>query len=159
MIRNATSADVGFIYGLYMHPNVNTYLLYEPMPLESFEPIYSDLLVKGVQYVFENDSQLTGMCKMVPLTYRSAHVVYLGGIAIHPGFSGKGMGLQMMKEIQQQCKEKKYLRIELSVAVNNEPAIRLYKKTGFEEEGLLRKYGYLSGENRFVDEIMMSYLM
>ena len=37
-------------------------------------------------------------------------------------------------------------------------AIKLYKKVGFEEEGVMRKYTYLKSEGRFLDELLMSYI-
>ena len=52
-----------------------------------------------------------------------------------------------------------FLRIELSVATINEKAIRLYKKAGFEQEGVFRKFSFLRSENRFLDEAVMSLLL
>ena len=99
------------------------------------------------------------MFKLVPLTHRTSHVVYLGGLAIHPSFGGKGLGLLMLKEILSYAKEKGFLRVELSVLAVNEKAIRLYEKAGFEKEGVLRKYSRMEGENLFLDEIIMSWLV
>jgi putative acetyltransferase len=158
MLRKATINDLSFIYELYMHPEVNPWLLYEPMDFDKFEPIYKDLLEKDIKYVYEHDGVPTGMCKLVPLTYRSAHVVYLGGIGIHPGFSGKGHGSKMMREIIDLCGQAGFKRIELSVSVENDRAFHLYQKAGFEKEGIIRNYTYLPRENRYFDEILMSYL-
>jgi putative acetyltransferase len=44
------------------------------------------------------------------------------------------------------------------VATENVRAIELYKKVGFETEGILRKYTYLKREQRFLDELLMSYI-
>ena len=38
------------------------------------------------------------------------------------------------------------VRVELTVFVDNEPAIALYRKFGFEVEGTHRKYGRRDGE-------------
>ncbi|HET9432822.1 MAG TPA: GNAT family protein, partial [Chitinophagaceae bacterium] len=78
--------------------------------------------------------------------------------AIHPSSSGKGMGTQMMNEIKDFAIVKGIRRIELSTAVINEKAIRLYEKAGFQKEGILRKYTYLQKENQYLDEVMMSWL-
>jgi putative acetyltransferase len=158
MIRKITEEDFDFIYELYMHPQVNKYLLYEPMPANEFKAIFTDLLNKDIIHIFEEKGLTAGMFKLIPLTYRSAHVAYLGGLAIHPSFSGQGLGFIMLKEILAYAKDLGLLRIELSVAVINEKAIRLYKKAGFEKEGVLRKYTHLEKENVFLDEIMMSWL-
>ncbi len=158
MIRPITSTDFDFVYYLYMHPTVNPYLLYEIMSAEAFQPIYQDLLEKNIVYIFEAAGKPVGMFKFIPMTYRAAHVAYLGGLAIDPLLSGKGYGLQMMNAIIALGQEKNILRIELSVDVINEKAIRLYKKAGFQKEGILKKYTWLKKENVFLDEYMMAYL-
>lgn len=159
MIRLATQDDFDYIYGLYMHPQVNPFLLYETMEPGAFRPIYDDLLSKGVKYVFEVDANPVGMCKLVPLQHRNAHIVYLGGVAIDPVYAGKGYGLTLMQEIIAFSQHQGFLRIELSVATINEKAIRLYEKAGFVQEGVLRKFSFLRSENRFLDEAVMSFLI
>ena len=57
MTRKATQNDIQFIYDLYMHPQVNPFLLYENMDLEQFRPIYQDLLADGVKYIFEENGR------------------------------------------------------------------------------------------------------
>jgi RimJ/RimL family protein N-acetyltransferase len=158
MIRKATPSDFDFIYNLYMHPEINKYLLYEMMDSDAFRPVYNDLLSKEVKYIYEHENVPAGMFKLVPYTYRASHIAYLGGLAIHPGFSGKGYGLSMMQEIKDHTKEHGFLRIELSVAEINKKAIRLYEKAGFEKEGILKKYTFLKFEQIFLDEILMAYL-
>jgi L-phenylalanine/L-methionine N-acetyltransferase len=158
MVRLAGLPDFNFIYELYMHPKVNPFLLYESMDAKSFRPIFGDLLQQGVKYIYCNDIENMGMFKLIPLLYRTDHVAYLGGLAIHPGFSGKGEGSKMMSEIVALAVNNGILRIELSASVTNEKAVRLYEKVGFQKEGVLRKYTHLKSENRFVDEILMSII-
>ena len=45
-------------------------------------------------------------------------------------------------------------RIELTVHVGNHPAIALYKKVGFKEEGVLREKTLIDGS--YIDSIMMA---
>jgi len=94
----------------------------------------------------------------VPHLHRAAHVVGLGGVAIHPSFSGKGHGQRMINEIILFGKERGFLRMELGVSVINTRAIHLYEKAGFKKEGLLKKYIYLKTENLFLDDLLMAYL-
>ena len=85
MYRKANQNDLQFIYDLYMHPQVNSYLLYELMAFEDFKPIYDKLLEDGIKYVFKDENgNLVGMFKLFPWTHRSSHIAYLGGLAIHP---------------------------------------------------------------------------
>ena len=159
MLRQATATDFDFVYELYMHQQINPFLLYEQMEISDFKPVFNDLSNRKVLFVFEDDGVPTGMCKLVPQQYRNSHIVYLGGIAIHPFFSGKGEGIKMMNDIIDFAKQNGFLRIELSVASVNEKAIRLYEKAGFVKEGILRRFTYLQSENKFLDEVMMAYLV
>lgn len=159
MIRKAISGDFDFIYGLYMHPQSNPFLLYEQMDKTSFMPIFHDLLAKEVLYVYEKESKPMGMCKLAPQQHRNAHIIYLGSVAILQNLTGKGEGLQLMEEIKLYVKSKGFLRIELTVATINEKAIRLYEKAGFVKEGVLKNYTLLKSESRFIDEVVMAYLM
>ena len=159
MNRKATQNDLQFIYDLYMHPQVNPFLLYEPMEIETFKPIFDKLLENESKYIFINEKgDSVGMFKLFPWTYRASHIAYLGGLAIHPNYAGKGIGLKMMQEIIDLANQEGYKRIELSVATDNLKAIELYKKAGFEAEGIMRKYTYLKKERRFLDELLMSYI-
>ena len=158
MVRLATDADFGFIEELYFHPQTNPFLLYEMSEKPHFRGIFDDLIMKQIVFVFENDGERIGMFKLAPWTFRTSHIAYLGGVAIHPQFAGKGFGTQMLHEILALGKELGYRRIELSTATINEKAIHLYEKVGFEREGILRHYTFLKSENRFLDELMMSIL-
>ncbi len=159
MIRKVTNEDFDFIYELYMHPQINPFLLYEQMDINNFKPVFDDLMNREFIFVFEDGGIPTGMCKLVPLQYRNSHIIYLGGIAVHPFFAGKGEGIKLMQEIIEYAKQNSFLRIELSVASINEKAIRLYEKAGFVKEGVLKKFTYLKSENKYLDEIMMACLI
>lgn len=52
----------------------------------------------------------------------------------------KGIGSSLLKEIIHIAKKLKAKTITLEVNENNEPAIKLYKKYGFEQVGLRKKY-------------------
>ena len=160
MIRKATLQDFNFFYELYMHPAINPFLLYEQMDEAAFNPIFAELAQKELVFIYFNEERLpVGMFKLVPHTYRSAHIVYLGGVAVHPRWAGKGYGFLMLKSIIDYAREIGFLRIELSVAIQNLKAMSLYEKVGFEKEGTLKKYTYLKEKNIFIDEILMAYIV
>jgi L-phenylalanine/L-methionine N-acetyltransferase len=159
MLISAVADDFNFFYSLYMHPQVNPYLLYEMMDEKSFAPIYNDLLEQNVLYKYADGDAEVGICKLLFLKHRNSHIVYLGGFAINPVYSGKNYGYKMLQEIIMLVKERNILRIELSTSTENTKAINLYKKVGFTEEGVFKKYTHLKSENRFIDEVVMSYLL
>jgi putative acetyltransferase len=158
MIRKATHADFNFIYELHVHPQVNRFLFYEIMGAAEFKGIFNEMLEQGVLYVYEEDGVSKGMFKLTPKQHRCSHIVFLGGVAIHPSFSGNGCGQRMVNEIISLGKEQGFLRMELGVSTINSKAIHLYEKAGFKREGIFEKYIHLRSENIFLDDILMAYL-
>lgn len=156
MVRKANESDFNFFYGLYMHPEINPWLLYEMMPEEEFHPIFSDLLRREALYVFTKEGEPAGMFKLVPQKFRNSHIMYLGGVAIVPSQSGKGYGKEMVLAAVALAFSMGCVRIELTVATTNFPAIALYESAGFVTEGILRKYTFLKAENRYMDEQVMA---
>jgi ribosomal protein S18 acetylase RimI-like enzyme len=127
MVRQATLSDFEFIRTLYFHPLTNPWLLYEMSDAPDFSAIFDDLQAKGVLYIFETDSIPRGMFKLIPMPYRTSHIAYLGGVAIHPDDFGAGLGSQMLLEIIQLGKGRGLHRIELS-----HPPVR---ENGFSKRG------------------------
>lgn len=158
MVRNITANDFDFIYGLYMNPVTNPYLLYELMDKESFTPIFNDLLKQNIIFIYTDEEQNIGMFKLIPLHHRSKHINYIGGLAIHPDFAGKGFGSKMMTEIIDLGRQRGLKRLELSTATFNAKAIKLYERHGFAFEGIMKNYTYIQAEERFIDEQLMAYL-
>ena len=159
MLRVAQSSDLSFIYRLYMHRDTNPWLLYEQMDEASFQPIYYDLISRELLFVFEIDGQPRGMIKLLPQKFRNSHIIYLGGVAIDPDHAGKGLGGAMIAEAIDLAQGRGFSRIELTVATINKRAVCLYEKLGFVNEGVLRNYTYLSREEKYIDEYVMSLLI
>ncbi len=156
--RPANAEDFSFFYRLYMHPDINPYLLYEVMDEESFQPIYAQLLEEKILYVFQHQGQDAGMFKLIPLQHRTSHIAYLGGLAIAPEYAGQGLAPKMFEVIFGLAQKLQIKRIELSVATHNQRAIKLYEKVGFQTEGILRNYTHLKSEGRYIDEQLMARL-
>jgi putative acetyltransferase len=77
------------------------------------------------------------------------------GMMVRDDWQGKGVGKAMMQAVVDLADKWLNLsRIELTVFTDNEPAIALYRKFGFEIEGELRKYAFRDGE--FVDAYSMA---
>jgi ribosomal protein S18 acetylase RimI-like enzyme len=159
MLRPALPSDLPFFHRLYMHPQTNPWLLYEPMDEASFRPIFEELLNRGFLHVFEQDGARLGMCKLMPMKHRNSHIIYLGGVAVEPDHAGKGLGRQMLIEAIALAKQRGFTRIELTVATANPRAVGLYESLGFVNEGLLKNYTYLASEARYVDEFVMGLLL
>jgi putative acetyltransferase len=87
---------------------------------------------------------------------RRAHVGELG-LAVHDGWQGRGIGTALVRAAVGLADRWLNLRrLELTVFADNERAVRLYKKFGFEVEGLLRRYALRDGV--YVDAYVMARL-
>jgi putative acetyltransferase len=87
---------------------------------------------------------------------RRRHVAAIG-MAVHDEWQGKGIGTALMRAgLDLADNWLNLTRLELEVYVDNEPAIHLYERFGFEHEGTLRQHAFRDG--RYVDSYMMARL-
>jgi len=79
------------------------------------------------------------------------------GMAVRDDWQGQGVGTALMQAAVDLADNWLNLsRLELEVFVDNEPAIRLYKKFGFAIEGTLARFAYRDGQ--YVDVYAMARL-
>lgn len=79
------------------------------------------------------------------------------GMSVHDDFHGRGIGAALMAALIDVADNWLDLkRLELTVYVDNAPAIRLYQKFGFEVEGTRRGDAFRAGQ--YVDSFAMARL-
>jgi putative acetyltransferase len=106
----------------------------------------------------ERDGRIVGTAGLHPMSLpsqiRRRHVANLG-ISVASDAQGQGVGTALM---QAMCDYADrwigLLRLELTVYVDNAPAIALYRRFGFVAEGCLR--GYAMRDGRLVDALTMA---
>lgn len=77
------------------------------------------------------------------------------GIMVHTEYQGMGIGTKLLETVIDLADNWLMLkRLELDVFADNEKAINLYQKMGFEIEGIHRKAAIRNG--RYADEMVMS---
>lgn len=87
---------------------------------------------------------------------RRAHAASIG-MAVRDDWQGKGIGTALTKAVIELADRWLNLRrLELNVFTDNEPAVRLYQKFGFEIEGTLRQFAFRDGQ--FIDAYAMGRL-
>lgn len=103
--------------------------------------------------VAEHEGQIIGMITLAGSSKRKVlHKAELG-ISVRKPYWGKGVGSALMSEALRIAKHKGFKKIQLEVMENNERAIKLYEKFGFEIEGRKKKAICMNGE--YVDLLVM----
>jgi len=87
---------------------------------------------------------------------RNAHSIYIV-IGIRYEYTGKGIGTSLLGKLDEWAGKHKIHRLELTAISNNLSAIALYKKMGFEIEGI--KKHSLCVDSSYVDEYYMAKLI
>ena len=97
---------------------------------------------------------LVGNGSLERLGGRMNHAARIG-MGVHDGWVGRGVGTALMAALVDLADKWLGLRrIELTVNVDNVPALGLYRRFGFEVEGTLRDHVFRDG--RFVDSHIMA---
>jgi putative acetyltransferase len=156
-IRRAVPDDAKGFCELMDDESVFGSLLQMPFPTESTwkERIGAKSNEGDLQLVAVSEGKLISAVGVVGNQRMRRRHSCLLGISVIGSAQGKGVGTAMMKAITEYAdKWTTFTRIELIVFADNSNAISLYKKFGFEEEGLLRHYALRNG--RFEDVISMA---
>jgi RimJ/RimL family protein N-acetyltransferase len=99
------------------------------------------------------DGRVVGWADITPGSNpRMSHRGFLG-MGLIKDFRGKGLGTQLLKKALTHAKNIGLEKIELSVYTENNAAIKLYKKCGFKEIGIVKHYRKLNG--RYFDCLEM----
>ena len=85
-----------------------------------------------------------GLCAYPP------HEAYVQTIAVAPDAQGHGLGTRLLKELIAESERRGCKRLDLEVRADNDVAIGLYERHGFERIGLRRGYYQPSGTDAVV---------
>jgi len=139
-----------------------SFMLYEPNErkttvTEMEKKIEQINATGGVLIGAEVDNELVGFisASRVPLN-RIKHSVYLV-MGVLGKESGKGIATGLFKELIGWARNNNIKRLELTVMKQNERAIGLYKKVGFEIEGI--KKCSLIIDKQYIDEYYMGMIL
>jgi putative acetyltransferase len=147
-IRATEPSDIEAIAEIMECPGVMRYTLQTPyQSVEWRRERYANLRPGTRSLVAEVDGRVVGNLGLTPEgPDRRRHVGSIG-MAVHDDFQGQGVGTALMEAVIDLAERWMGLtRIELTVYTDNEPAVALYKKFGFEIEGRAPRYALRDGE-------------
>jgi RimJ/RimL family protein N-acetyltransferase len=141
----------------------STFMLYEKNERE-FSPEQTEVMISSFAesanstfLIAEENSLLTGFIMAYGgKANRNKHTASLV-IAVLQQHARKGIGTKLMRTIENWAHEVGVTRLELTTMVHNEAALALYKKTGYEVEGLKRNSFMIDGKS--VDEYYLAKLL
>ncbi len=153
-----TALHLDGITALYRDPTVCRQVL--QMPYQSVDVWRKRLEMstdRRIPLVAVHEGQVIGNISLEQYTrIRQSHVGTIG-MGVASTWQGKGVGSRLMQAALAVADDWMNLRrVELTVFADNEAALKLYAKFGFEREGLLRDYAVRDGA--YVDALTMARL-
>jgi putative acetyltransferase len=158
-IRRAEPGDCAALYEMFTSPKLYANTMQLPYPSrEAWRQRLADPGEGAHNLAAVVGDKVVGMfgLRTFPQRPRRHHVGTIG-MSVHEDWHGKGVGTALMRAgVDLADNWLNLTRLELEVYTDNEPAVRLYERFGFEREGLLRGHAYRDG--RYVDAYFMARL-
>lgn len=157
-IRRAEADDYEQVYEMFASAKVYEGTLQLPYPSRDY---WRRRLSENVDSVYNLvaivDERVVGMAHVATSHRPRRRHAGAIGISVQADWQGKGLGTELMRAIVDLVDNWLNLtRLELEVYADNEAAIHLYERFGFEVEGTLRQHAFRDG--RYVDSKMMGRL-
>lgn len=112
----------------------------------------------SIYLVAEHEGQIIGHAFLESHTLQTLRHIADLNIAVHLGWQRKGIGRKLIEQLIERAKNTAVIeKIELNVRCSNEPAISLYKKLGFQEEGRLKNR--LKVKDGYIDDLIMGLVL
>ena len=156
-IRAVNSDDYRDIYEMSTCPGVIRETLQLPyVSLDKRRDWLNNMSPDEYMLVAEVDGSVVGSIGIRRGKDRLAHVAGLG-MSVHDDYQNRGIGTELMRAILDMTDNWLNIRrVELDVYTDNLRAVHLYKKFGFEIEGVRRDFAFRDGE--YVDAYHMARL-
>lgn len=158
-IRHATPADFEAIHRIHSTPRATAGSLQLPYSSpETWRKRLAEPEPGLVLLLACHESEPVGVLGLHTFATqpRRRHCAWLG-MVVRDDWQGKGVGTELMKVALDLADNwLNYERLDLTVFTDNEPALRLYRKFGFEIEGTHRRYAFRNGQ--YVDAHTMARL-
>ncbi|MDF9841203.1 MULTISPECIES: GNAT family N-acetyltransferase [unclassified Paenibacillus] len=164
LFRKLVPEDAGRLLSLQHSLDEETaFMLLEPDERQTSVQQVRELIeskersVNSILIAAEADGELAGYISVSGRDLkRIRHCAYIV-IGIRQAFQGLGIGSGLFREMEAWARISRIVRLELTVMAHNERGIALYKKCGFEIEGMKKKSLYIDGE--WIDEYYMGKIL
>lgn len=147
LIRHSENADISALQRLFAHVSLS---MDASLPLfQSRDEVrrrVSELNLNGCSLVACMDEDIVGHLLLEPEQDMQRRHAASFSLCVAPEFQGLGVGSALMQTMLVICDRYWALeRLELIVFTDNQRAVNLYHKFGFETEGVCHKYALHNG--------------
>jgi RimJ/RimL family protein N-acetyltransferase len=134
------------------------YLLFlEAPPIERTRAFITNSIAnRHPHFVALDGDRVVGWCDVTPRDRPAARHSGVLGMGLLPEWRGRGLGRRLIERTLEAARTFPLTRVELSARADNERAIALYRKVGFEVEGRRRRAMLIDGI--YYDDITMALL-
>lgn len=162
-IRKAINSDAEELVRVSKNAEESGFMLFNPGERKITPETFAKFIdttnenkKSGVFVAIEEDQIQGYMFVQNEKPNRISHRAYVV-IGVHSASRGKGIGKALFAHVNDWAKKVKLHRLDLTVMTKNDAAVTLYKKMGFEIEGIKRDSLLIQSE--YVDEYYMSKLI
>ncbi|WP_312804246.1 N-acetyltransferase, partial [Atlantibacter hermannii] len=156
VIRHAEPGDTEAVHRLFTQPEVYANTLQVPHPSRAMWQERMNQKSPGQYHLVAIvEDQVVGHLMIAAETRpRRSHVASFG-LCVDAARHNQGIATALLREMIAMCDNwLRIERIELTVFVDNAPAIALYQKLGFDIEGTGKRYGLRDGD--YIDAYFMA---
>ncbi len=157
-IRHSEKADIDAIRALYAQPSVYSNTLQTPFPSqEKWENVLGQHNPHFTSLVAVTEGEIAGQLGMeVFHNPRRKHVANIG-MGVHAKWRRRGVGSALLQNAIDLAENWLAIRrIEIEVYTDNDAAIALYQRFGFQKEGTAPDYAFRNGS--YMDVHLMARL-
>jgi RimJ/RimL family protein N-acetyltransferase len=157
LVRPAVPADSDALVrlGRAVAGEPEGWLTYERSPADERRNVKSVRRDPNVAvFVAETEAGVVGRVSIARDGNPHSHHVAELGLMVDAAERRRGIGTALMEEAIKWARGAGVTKVELHVFPHNEPAIALYRKLGFHEEGHRQRHYRIGG--RYVDAILMA---
>lgn len=149
IVRHAEPADSAALHKLFTHPEIAYWTV--ELPFTTADQVHQRVMQQADgHYLLTACAGPTVIGSLTLSTHihpRLRHGAQMGALAVHPDHQGKGAGAALVETAIDMADNWLNLqRLELYVYCDNAPAVALYRKFGFQEEGVLRHRVFRGGQ-------------
>jgi RimJ/RimL family protein N-acetyltransferase len=127
-------------------------------PRQDFDVFVRDSVTNDlVQFVALDGSTVVGWADIFPAWADAVKHVGSLGMGLHEAYRGQGIGERLLRACLLKAKAKGITRVELEARADNERAIKLYERVGFEHEAVKRNA--MRFDAVYYDSVQMSILL